>query len=456
MLGRRARGRVEKEVFPVGYYRLDASDHDAPDGTLREVSNLQPSGPSNSPYWTPAMPWTAIVPTADFTGTICAIGKQTRDRIGDFATYTAAGLERYIVVTTSNVYIYDQEYERITSVYTFADDEATRKCLFASVGPMTVLAVTVNDAPSELLQLWDDACFDYNIPALPVVSAYKAADTTDTDALEAGIYAYRYAYELVDGSISGVSRPYIIDVRTAASRVSLAFAVSDASLDANWTKLIRRVVIYMTQAAATVDASDLNYHDVLMEGPFYEITSITNIVNGSTVTWAKDNDEIVSDVSVDDSNLLQHDLKAAAIFGYNQRLVFGDCEYDFAAPINGAAYALSSAAPPIISVSDPAVIGVGGVVYVQITDPDVDDIEYITVVDDAGFTYQVQEFTSPNWNNVGAADTDYDDTGGGDNYTKMRVAITEVSAGAGTYQFIVTAKDSGGNESSRTFDIVVV
>ena len=156
MYRRRARAHIVQREVRLGELRLDISDHDAADGTLRTLENLRPAGPVGTPYYTPVAP---RIDHSNALGAVVAIGEYVTD---DDTT-------ELIIVTSASVYKVDPTTFSKTLLYTFSATDTTRKAQFATVGITLFIASSVGTGTGapEILLRYDGSTIE--VVANPVV-----------------------------------------------------------------------------------------------------------------------------------------------------------------------------------------------------------------------------------------------------------------------------------------------
>lgn len=430
---------------PFRELRLDIGDDKAADGTLRELENMRWAGPPEAPYLTfvpPDVPW---FDASAFAGTVRAVGIQRRNRRGEWSSQADSSFDRHIVVTSSHIYLVDEANAfRVTEVYDFGSDDTTREAQFAEVNDVVVIAVSASGAPEFLLQLRDDECFSFNGPSLPEVGAAITDVTGEDDGLEQGFYAYRYAYELVDGSIGAISDVRILNAPNTRNAVEFVI-LRIIGLTNNWRKLLRRVVVYMTQKSEDPAPGDTTHISGLMDSPFFEVVSISEVEQGASASFADTNESILKQASLVDNSLFQHPIFAASVFAYNKRLLLGDVAYDFQEPLFFGAIrnTAGKGAPYFKGLSYARFEYSAGDTQSWECCIDAGSIETFTV-QLGSFDFQIERWNGTGWDttNCPAVNTSYDQGVDGGAHTRMRVKVTEKG----------TIGSSGRQDTQMTLD----
>lgn len=432
----RRRKKSSPVNVPLGQLRKDVSGATAPVGALSVVQNLRPFGlvsRRGSVAHTPIEAENVVLPADRVTGTIVGLGRQVRDKRGIFSSQPSSSLDRFIIVTSSHVYVYDRPGDLVTEVYAFGSSSTDRRVQFAQIGLRTFLAVSDGPEasdPDALLMLQDDVCLEVAPPPPPVLSA-TAVSAANVDKLEVGVYLFRYAYELSDAvgdqiadpTIVALSRPYI-HRQTVAGAVD--FELVTVPQLGSWSQLIRRVGIYMTQKADETDTAQyLAAVPHLMNQPFYRVSSIETLEQGGSVRFADKSEKLPGYDALIDDNLFSHQLTPAAAFAYNRRLVVGDVSIDYAKPeANVVVYAGATAPPQIEAPFEPFVIPDGQTDYITITSvPDMRSASVVMAPPD--YEYQFEGYNGAAWENAAAVDTAYSDVAG--TYTQMRLRLTNTT-----------------------------
>lgn len=203
----------------LGPLNLATPDRHVAAGVLRECENLVPRG-SSTVYLQPAENSQLLRSFSNAVG----IAVHSRQKRGVLSTVADGSLERFVIVTTSNIQIYDEGKGTVTTAHSFATTDATRKAQFAQIGDKMFIAVSTGadvGAAEDLLILEDDVVYDISIPEIDAVnipfsgfgtSSIEAGDSYDS-MLRIGMYAIRHAYVLADGSCVGITPPRIVDLR---------------------------------------------------------------------------------------------------------------------------------------------------------------------------------------------------------------------------------------------------
>ena len=334
--------------IPFDQLDVSVADHDAPDGTLRAVVGLVPMGPEGNPYWSPAELQMAVSDLTD----VCSLGAQVRQTFGalaDLAGDPNQTLERMIAVTAGGVWILDPGQIDVDGhyakkqVYTFSAVDNNRRCQFAQIGDVTFMAVSSGlgiGKPDELLLLVDDQVIPFDLPALPsmAVATTGSASPTAQEALERGTYQVRYAWRFRDGTTGPPSRPYLLhvgendalpDPDTWRYRLTFSIDALTEAIPAYWTDLISGVDVFLSKR---VDLAR-KYSDEAINTPVFNVATVAGVDVGAATSWSDTIEQIPTAYdALDDENLLHHQIRAAACYSYNKRLILGDVSYDYYTP----------------------------------------------------------------------------------------------------------------------------
>lgn len=326
-------------TIPFGPLNLAVADEDAPAGTLRQLENLCWIGASDRPRLSP-------VELASVEGSasnpILAAHWHVRQQRGPYSEQSDSGLERWVCVTEAGVELIDPANGgRLTTVYTLPTD-TTRRAQFAQLGEALFIATRTGPGqgtPEVVLELRDDTAFTLEPPALPTVSVTSTggsakASTGSTDRLEAGTYAFRYAWLLEDGTIGPPSAPTRLDVGSASDTnvYTLTFTIDSypEALPGAWAERLEGLVVFVSERQAyETDEGDTS--SALLR-PFFRAAQIDDTTPGQSTKWGDTSEAITSYDRLEEGNLLEHRVAAGAIESYNRRLLLGDVEYDFKPP----------------------------------------------------------------------------------------------------------------------------
>jgi hypothetical protein len=223
-----------------------------------------------------------------------------------------------------------------TLIYTFAQADASRRATFAQVGRYTAVAVTAGvgvGAPDKLLIVQGDEVLETGWPWTPTFSVHWDERTGDEYVPE-GLYAFRLAWLLDDGTIGPASGPVLAPTPTAESpdngfRAVLTIDGYPESVSAAWASRIAGLTVVCHPEVRDTTAVQVAALDV----PGYRITGFEGIpAVGDTQSWYDTLEGIVSGELYDTTTLSNHEIQAGAVFGYNRRLVLGDVAYDLERP----------------------------------------------------------------------------------------------------------------------------
>jgi len=274
----------------------------------------------------------------------------------------ATALRRLVALTRDALYVIDPDTGEARRVYTFPNVDDSRKAQFASIGNQLWIAVSSGagvGGPDQVLTLIDDAVLTLDLPALPLVSGSKLSETDS--ALQAGTYAYRYAYVLQNGTLGAASRPFIITIGSADEPATLRFEIEafPETPPAEWLSQVRGVAVFLTASAFALKetpSGDESAIDRVFNAPYYRIATMTTLATGATtrLDWTDAQEAIPTYPLLDDDQLTRHDIKAAAGFSYNKRLLLGDVAYDWRRPqaslnLVDAGNNLGENNPPVVS-----------------------------------------------------------------------------------------------------------
>ena len=332
MYRRNARSGLQRAEIPFGPLRLDIGPHDAPDGTLARCENARPAGPSELPYYTPLVPPVTrrIDPSPNTTN---SIGTRTGDAGTDL-----------VLVTDRDIVVIDPENTHST-VFEFETIDATRRAQFAEVaGTLFITTVTgaFPGAPEHLLELRGLDCREYGFPRLPAVWCSAVTDISDGglgSSSSRRMYAYRWAYELPDGSLGPLSQPRFFAVGVPANDGWRAKFIIQKYPDTNnphdnpsaWSGTIKGIALYISQGVDYTGGNDI---EKAMDQPLFYAGSFTSeMPELDEVNYSGSESELVSGALLETDSLTQHDIDAGACFSYNQSLILGDVQYDFR-PLN--------------------------------------------------------------------------------------------------------------------------
>ena len=405
------RQRTDAVVHEGNLYVIGGTDSGGAHQSSIEVYDISADSWSTSSIslnatdrYFPSVTWT---PAGGFSDLIFSIGGDTNtqriraiapmDTIvpGSFNAKSVTGLERLAAVTADGVHMIDPDSGVHKRIYTFTTVDESRKAQFGQIGDDLWIATATGagvGTPEQVLQVKDDAVIPLNLPPLPLVALTQADE--GNSALQAGKYAYRYAWVLQDGTIGPASRPYLFTIEDAGAPATLTFQISQFTfpLSDAWSELIRGVAIFLSEEAFSLAESPGGGEkplERLLNAPYYKVLTLTALDTSTTTEWTDVKEAILTYPQLDDEQLTRHQLKAAALFSYNKRLFLGDTAVDFQrlqGPLNlvGAGAAIGENTAPTVAYQDDGadtlyVEGASDEYTFLVTDPDGDAIDTISI-----------------------------------------------------------------------------
>jgi hypothetical protein len=327
-------------------YRID--DHEAKPGQCRVLENVYPSGPPDAPVWKPALKPAVMLAT-----------NKDRKPIKSAYVWHRANLPSLLIVLaysentgTDMLYSFEMGADGSipasaveTTLYAITDEIADREAAFAQTGDNLIVSIGTPARAEKMLwvTMIDGAvaCVDFNVnvpfPEITVDTSVSSAKNTPGLDFSHVYFAVRMAWELLDGTLLGISGALIIDVTPKSTSPTvwpiIKFTATQLSFsDANWKRLIRGLVLYMSPYASDQVIDPEEY--LVRESMFYRIGILESVFTGSpSYTFDEEWDTITtlerleSDVLISRKSML-----AKALFSYNKRVLYGAIEYLFNAP----------------------------------------------------------------------------------------------------------------------------
>jgi len=310
-------------------------------GRLHTLANLTWAGPpGGTPHLTP--PEGAVDPLPAQTrlpGPVLSLGVQHRDSFGDHADLNDdpnQSLNRLVALCASGVWVVDPgQGHRAKEVYAFAGDpDDTRRAQFAHLGDATWIVVSRGEeqrTSGTVIELRGDACMKLVPPPLPPVDITEA---TGGD-LEKGDYVFRFAWQFENGLVAAPGRPVQKSLDSGNS-YDLTFTIGERAraLPAEWKERLGAVLVY-AQSKTLTDADGnpvVGAENEALYNPAFRVARIPGIEQDERVTWGGPASEIVTGEQLGGETLLQHKIRAGAVFSYNKRLMLGGVAYDLYRP----------------------------------------------------------------------------------------------------------------------------
>jgi hypothetical protein len=322
----------------IPFDRLDVAtpSHSAAAGTLRATLNLVPMLGADVVSWQAA---SGAVERGSFEG---LLGLVVQPRTGGAAAPRLVGLRADALVAIDPA---DDFAE--TELLAFDAPDATRRMQAASLGSVLTVSITCGEGvgePERTLVVDGDAVYDY-APPLPVddgvFTVYRSA-TDNTVGILPGFYGLRYAYVLEGGRLGPASDPVVVMLEPggASGRYQVAFTLLGSSVptaDSLRARGIRGVAVLTTPPSENgLGATGQVYHHVLT------IPLETESVQPQA-TLAIEAESLESQPVYEDDQLSHRVAGSGAVASYNDRLLLGDVELDYAVP-GGEAWPWASTA----------------------------------------------------------------------------------------------------------------
>lgn len=402
------------------------SDRDVTPGMCRTLHNLYPRGSPEATTWLPVNQ-----PTVFHTPP----GGTKYTPMLDFFVWHRANLPSYLVyLMQGNVdpgvgYPNDElRMMRLTDVsgdttgpavesdkllFSLTGVNNERQAFFAQIGDNLVISILNGETSEELLIAFASEgvtyCSPYNLPELPVLSITLLGNITFK--IESGVFAYRYGYELNDGSVVRLSAPKIGPlVATPVFSTGARFAISVPVVDLTLRKLVKGVAVYVTPMVPVPDVTQVQIiqDKVFKESLYYYIGVVKNVwqIGTEDVFYKQDNDELLTLPLLDEDNLASHRILGAVPFSYNKLLLLGDAAYDFVLPARADGLTnVTEGIVPAVPPSEAKAIQTDEthITLTWIDAPNTSKVilhrkrilAYTVVLDDDAFPVEIPENTSP-------------------------------------------------------------
>ena len=319
----------ETDQFPIRGLDLTTPGHQLESGACRLLWDLVPTGRGEGAVW--EVPKMAEERGA-FTGLLS---------VGWFTDPSGSAGERIVALTEAGVSVIDPSASYSASeVWSFAENDPTRRATFAQVAGSMFVAVTSGPdqgTPEVLLEVVNTGgafvAQRMKWAPLPRVSIAGDPPTGDNNRA-AGRVAFRVAWRLDDGTLGPISPPQRLalpDVDSVTVRATVeAF---DVPLTDLWDDRIDELVLIGHPDVQATRKYGIDRTTVPPEqGPGYVVAAGSEYTVGDSIRWTGTFDDIPAGETIEGRGLADHERRAGVVYGYNQRLMLGDVEYNLVRP----------------------------------------------------------------------------------------------------------------------------